>query len=198
MRTSLPDLAAAMLTLVALVVLGLGVYAILLYNSLRSLRNETDRAWANIDVLLKQRADEIPNVVAVVRGYAAHEATLFQAVAAARAGVLAASSPGGAAQAHASMSEAQGRLFAVAEAYPQLQASASFLSLQKRLSTLEDMIADRREYYNAVVANFNTRIQDLPDRLVATRMGLTTREYFEARGSERTAPVVPALGTGPA
>ena len=178
-------LAVTLLGLLALVLAVVGIY-----NRVETLRNGADRAWANIDVLLQQRNDEVPNLVAAVRGYAAHERTLLASVTQARAGVAAAVGAAAKAVPSETLSAGVRRLIAVAEAYPRLQADGSFLALQKRLSALEDAIADRREHYNECVRLFNTRIAILPDAWVARRMGAVPREYFRADAGARVAPPV--------
>lgn len=180
----------ALLVVALLLLAALAIYGIFLYNSLVTVRNNVDRAWGNVDVILRQRADEVPNLVAAVKGYAAHERALFEAVAHARATLLSAAPPAEKAQASAELQEATARLLAVAEAYPDLRASGNFLALQKRLSSLEDLLADRREFYNESVAILNTRIQEFPDLLVARPMALTPREYFRAEGAAREVPRV--------
>src|SRR6202048_4906231 len=124
------------------------IYAVILYNGLVRLRNENDRAWANIDVLLKQRHDEIPNLVETVKGYMQHEQQTLVAVTQARAASRNAASVRQKAQADLMMTGALRGLFAVAENYPQLRANENFLKLQRRISELEERIADRREFFN--------------------------------------------------
>src|ERR1700693_652314 len=130
------------------VVVGILLYAIILYNELVRLRNDNDRAWANIDVLLKQRHEEIPNLVETVKGYMQHEQQTLVAVTQARAASMNAASIGQKATADLMMTGALRGLFAVAENYPQLKANENFLKLQARISELEERIADRREFFN--------------------------------------------------
>jgi LemA protein len=160
--------------LVALLVLG--------YNRLVRLRNEVDTGWANIEVQLQRRTDLIPNLVEIVRGYAAHERETFDSVTQARAGLQQAATPAAAAEANAALTAALGRLFAVAEAYPDLKASANFLQLQDDLTDTEDKISAARRYYNATVMHYNTAIQSLPWLLFATPFGFRGREFFSAEG----------------
>src|SRR6202789_3551471 len=136
--------AAALLLFVA----GVLAYGVILYNELLRLRNDNDRAWANIDVLLKQRHDEIPNQVETVKGYMQHEHQTLRAVTQARAASMNAASIGQKAQAEVMMTGALRGLFAVAENYPQLKANGNFLKLQNRISELEERIADRRQFFN--------------------------------------------------
>ncbi|HWG89823.1 MAG TPA: LemA family protein [Candidatus Thermoplasmatota archaeon] len=183
--------AGTLAAVVGLVVLALLVYVVVLYNSLVRVRNNVDRAWANVDVILQQRSDEVPNLVNTVKGYAAHEKTVLEEVTRARAHLTdARGSPAALAAASAELSAAFTHVFAVAEAYPQLKASDNFLALQKRISSLEDILADRREFYNDSVAIHNTRIQEFPDLLLANQMRLTPREYFKAEGAARAVPSV--------
>src|SRR5438270_5637304 len=128
--------------LVFLVVTGILVYAIIIYNELVRLRNDNDRAWANIDVLLKQRHDEIPNLVETVKGYMQHERQVLENVTQARASAVSAITVGQKAQADLLMTGALRGLFAVAENYPQLKANENLLKLQNRISELEERIAD--------------------------------------------------------
>ena len=181
---------APILAGVLLVLLALAIWVLSLYNRLVGLRNAADRAWANVDVVLKQRNDEVPNLVAVVKGYAAHERAVIEDVTAARAGVQAGASVGSKAAASEQLTQGVQRLLAVAEAYPDLKADEHFLALQKRLSALEDLLADRREFYNESVRLYNTRIQEMPDALLARRMGLQARVYFVAEGGDRAVPSV--------
>jgi LemA protein len=163
--------------LVALVVLA--VYG---YNRLVRLRNEAGTGWANIDVQLKRRADLIPNLVESVRAYAAHERGVFEEVTRARSALQAAATPGSAAAANEGLTAALGRLFAVAEAYPELQASENFLRLQEDLTDTEDKISAARRYYNATVMRFNTAVQSIPWLLLARPLGFREREFFSAEG----------------
>ena len=142
--------------------------------------------WSNIDVQLQRRADLIPNLVETVRAYAAHERGVFEEVTRARAALQQAGSPGSAAEANEGLTAALGRLFAVAEAYPELKASENFLQLQEDLTDTEDKISAARRYYNATVNAYNTGIQTIPWVLVARPLGFHEREFFSARGD--TAP----------
>jgi LemA protein len=160
--------------LVALLVLG--------YNRLVRLRNEVETGWANIEVQLQRRTDLIPNLVETVRAYAAHERETFDSVTQARAALRQAQSPAAAAEANAGLTAALGRLFAVAEAYPDLKASANFLQLQDDLTDTEDKISAARRYYNATVMHFNTAIQSFPWLVFATPFGFRAREFFSAEG----------------
>ncbi|MGH3111699.1 MAG: LemA family protein [Gaiellaceae bacterium] len=162
------------------------IFGVLGYNRLVRLRNEVDTGWANIDVQLQRRADLIPNLVEAVRAYAAHERAVFEEVTRARAALQGAQTPGAAADANEGLSGALGRLFAVAEAYPELRASENFLELQEDLTDTEDKISAARRYYNATVNRFNTGVQSIPWVLIAKPLGFNAREFFSALGD--TAP----------
>jgi LemA protein len=172
----------------------IALYVVYAYNSLVRHRNECETGWANIDVQLRRRADLIPNLVEAVRGYAAHERGVFDEVTRARSAVMSAAGPRAAAEANAVLGAALGKLFAVAEAYPQLRASENFLSLQDELTDTEDKIAAARRYYNATVLRFNTRQQTFPTLVVARLFRFSPREFFEA-GADADAPVQVSLQT---
>jgi len=178
----------------------LGVLALLVvlaavgYNRLVRLRNEADTGWANIDVQLQRRTDLIPNLVEAVRGYAAHERAVFDEVTRARAALQQASSPGAAGDANDVLTAALGRLFAVAEAYPELKASENFLRLQEDLTDTEDKISAARRYYNSTVMHYNTAIQSIPWVLVAKPLGFRAKEFFSAEGDT----AVPQVSLTPA
>jgi len=160
-------------------------YAVILYNGLVRLRNQNDRALANIDVLLKQRHDEIPNLVETVKGYMQHEQQTLLAVTQARAASMNAASIGQKAIADLKMATALRSLFAVAENYPQLKANENFLKLQSRISELEERIADYREFFNDDVSTYNTRIGQIPDVFVASFMTLKPRQMFTVSDEDR-------------
>ena len=168
------------------VVLGVVVLVVVLavvgYNRLVRLRNEANTGWANVDVQLERRGDLIPNLVEAVRGYAAHERGVFEEVTKARSALREAATPAAAGEANDILSAALGRLFAVAENYPDLKASANFLSLQDDLTDTEDKISAARRYYNSTVMHYNTGIQSLPWVLVARPLGFREKEFFSAEG----------------
>ena len=175
--------------IVALAVLVvLALYVVFAYNGLVRHRNECETGWANIDVQLRRRTDLIPNLVEAVKGYAAHERETFDEVTRARAAVMGASGPRAAAEANDVLGAAIGKLFAVAEAYPQLRASENFVALQDELTDTEDKVAAARRYYNATVLRFNTRQQTFPTLLVGRLFRFSPREFFEA-GEDAQAPV---------
>jgi len=173
------------LTVVGLVVVGFLAYTIIVYNELVRLRNDNERAWANIDVLLKQRHDEIPNLVSCVKGYMDHERQTLEAVTQARAASMNAASVPQKAQADLFLTGALRSLFAVAERYPDLKANQNFLALQNRISELEERIADRREFFNDDVNTYNTRIGQIPEVFLASVMSLKPRQLFQVSDSDR-------------
>jgi LemA protein len=178
------------LIVVIAVVVVLAILLVFAFNRLVRLRNETEAGWANIDVQLKRRNDLIPNLVESVKGYAAHERGLFDEITQARAAVSGAGGPAQAAAASDQLSGAMGRLFAVAENYPQLRASENFQQLQTELTDTEDKIAAARRYYNSVVQTYNSAIQSFPALLYAGMLGFRAREFFSAREPERAVPQV--------
>jgi LemA protein len=168
-----------------LFVVGVLIYVVILYNELVRLRNENDRAWANIDVLLKQRHDEVPNLVETVKGYMQHEQQTLLAVTQARAASTNAGSIGQKATADLMMTGALRSLFAVAENYPQLKANENFLKLQNRITEIEERIADRREFFNDDVNTYNTRIGQIPEVFVASFLSMKPREMFKVSDQDR-------------
>ncbi len=164
---------------------GAVLYFVTLYNGLINLDKSTARAWSNIDVLLKQRHDELPKLVSTVEGYMAHERETLQRVIEARTRVASAQGVNEKAQADGALTGALRQLFAVAEGYPELKADSSFQHLQSRISEIEEQIADRREFYNHAVNQFNIRIHQLPDVFIANRLSLSDREYFKATEADR-------------
>jgi len=174
---------------------------ITLYNRFVRLRNRVENAWAQIEVQLKRRHDLIPNLVETVKGYAAHERGTFEAVTEARAAAQGARTPAEAGQAEGILSQALGRLFAVAEAYPELQADENFRQLQSELAETENRIAVSRQVYNDTVLTFNNAIQTFPGVVIAGPFGFSAREFFETDEAERAAPRVDfgsATGAAPA
>lgn len=168
---------------IVLAVLAVAVVgAVLIYNSLVALRNRAAAAWSDIDVQLKRRHDLVGNLVDTVKGYAAHERETLAQVTEARTTAEAASGSGdprAAGQAETALTAQLRTIFALAEAYPDLKASQNFQDLQRSLESLEDAIQNARRYYNAVVRDFNTKIQSVPDMLIARPFGFTEREFFE-------------------
>jgi len=176
--------------LVLLVIVGL--WAMGAYNGLVRLRNLVQESWRQIDVELKRRHDLIPNLVETVKGYAAHERGVFEEVARARsAAITPGSGPAEQAQQENVLTQALGKLFAVAEAYPDLKASQNFMALQTELTNTEDRIAAGRRFYNANVRQLNTKIETVPTNIIAGMFHFVRAEYFEAEEPEvREAPTV--------
>lgn len=182
-------MATALLVIVAVVVgvvVLLGLWAVALYNRLVTLRNLVQEAWRQIDVELTRRHELIGNLVETAKGYAAHERGTLEDVMRARSAAMA-PGQGPAAQAHTEnvLSQALGRLIAVAEAYPDLKANENFMALQRELTSTEDRVAASRRYYNANVRELNTKVETVPTNLVATTFGIRRAEYFEAEGAQR-------------
>jgi len=164
---------------------GVLIYGIVLYNGLVRVRNQNDRSWANIDLLLKQRHDEILNLVETVKGYMRHEQPTLLALTDARTASLNALGIGQKAIADLQVGSALRGLFAVAENYPQVKANENFLRLQNRMSDLEERVADRREFFNDDVNAYNARIGQIPDVFVASFMNLKRRELFKVSDEDR-------------
>jgi len=173
-----------MLTIAVFAIAVIG-YFLSIFNSLIALKNLIARSWANIDVLLKQRHDELPKLVSVCEGYMQHERAVFDKLSEARGALVRASGVAERAKAENMLTTALGQFFAVAEAYPDLKANTGFLQLQSRISDLENQIADRREYYNDTVTTFNTRIQQIPDTWVAQWQGMQAAELFKVDEADR-------------
>ena len=175
------------LVLIAIVVV-VGLLLVALYNRLVQQRNRVDNAWAQVEVQLKRRWDLIPNLVETVKGYAAHERGTFEAVTEARTRAQQAGSPAEAAQAEGILGAALGRLFAVAEAYPELQADENFHQLQTELSETENRVAVSRQVYNDTVLTYNNTVQTFPGLVLAGPFGFTIREFFEVEDQAQREP----------
>jgi LemA protein len=176
-----------MKTLIVVLVLVV-VAAVLLVtvdNKLIRGRNAVDNAWAQIDVQLRRRHDLVPNLVETVKGYAAHEPGTFESVTAARTVAMTATGPAQQAAAENELTDALKSLFAVAEAYPQLQAGRNFAELQGELSDTENRIVHSRQYYNDAVLTYSNSVQTVPTNIVAGMTGFSTRESFTAPDEER-------------
>jgi len=161
----------------------IGGYLWSTYNGLVTLNVRVDEAWSDITVQLKRRADLLPNLIETVKGYAAHEKGVFEAVTKARAESLSAGSPAEASVAENHIQSALKSVFAVAEAYPQLQASQNYLQLQGELVDTEDKIQASRRFYNGGVRELNTKIKVFPNTLFVRGLGFTEREFFEVADS---------------
>jgi LemA protein len=169
----------------ASLVVGVIIYAISLYNQLVHLLNNIDKAWSNIDVILKQRHDEVPKLVEVCNSYMQHERETLEAVTRARVSYARSSTVEDKAKAENRLVGALGTLFAVAEQYPDLKADREFLTVQQRISAIESSIADRREFYNDSVNVYNIRIGQIPGVLFARLLGYHGRPLLEIAQTER-------------
>lgn len=178
-----------------LIVLGIIVVLVAVvvggYNALVRLRNQVQEAWAQVDVQLKRRFDLIPNLVETVKGYMDHERETLESVTQARAAVSGAGSLGERAEAEGMLGMALGRLFAVAESYPDLKASQNFLALQEELTSTENKIGFARQYYNQMVMTFNNKVEMFPSNIIAGVFNFEKSEFFELKEPEqREAPQV--------
>ena len=162
--------------LVTIIVIFAGIT---IYNKLVRLRTTVKSSWSDIDVQLKKRYDLVPNLVETVKGYAAHEKTVFEEVTEARSFAMKASSPADKAKAENMFSETLKSLFAVSEAYPELKANANFMQLQSQLKELEDNIEYARRYYNAVVRDYNILTETFPSNIIAAQFKFAKEEFFE-------------------
>jgi LemA protein len=173
--------------LVAVLFAGAGMvwYLVTIFNGLVELKNDIDKAWSNIDIVLKQRHDELSKLLDVCRGYMNFESDTLIKITQARSLYQQASTVDQKAQADQSMTSALRGFFAVAENYPDLKANSNFLQLQRRITELESQIADRREFYNDSVNTFNVRIQQMPDTLVAAFMKLAPRPLFKVEEADK-------------
>ena len=171
--------------IIVLVLIGLFFLILVgMYNSLVQLRVRADSAWSDIDVQLKRRHDLIPNIVETVKGYAAHEKGTFENIAKFRSQAMQATAPADKAQAENQLTGALKSLFAVAENYPELKASEQFTGLQASLNSIEDNIQNARRYYNAVIRDYNTRVQSFPSNIIAGMFGFQPRQFFEVESPE--------------
>jgi len=155
------------------------IWAVTIYNGFVALRASKDASWSDIDVQLKRRYNLIPNLVETVKGYAKHEKEALERVTKARQMGVDASSVADQAKAETFLTSALRQVFALAEAYPDLKANTNFLDLQKQLSDVEDAIQNARRYYNAVVRDYNTKVDSFPDLIVARMMKFVTADFFE-------------------
>ena len=161
-----------------------------MYNRLVRLRNRSENAWAQVDVQLRRRYDLIPNLVETVKGYASHERATFEEVTAARTAAQQAEGVEEQARAENVLTAALGRLFAVAEAYPELRATENFQQLQGQLADVEQKIAVSRQVYNDSVLTYDNALETVPTNVIAGLFQFRPRAYFEAEGVTREAPAV--------
>lgn len=178
-----------MIAIFALVVLCiLGFYFVGIYNGLVGLKTQLERAWSNIDVILKQRFDEIPQLIQIIEQYVQYESDVLQKLIEARTQYGAANNVSEKIHASNDMSLALRGIAAIGENYPDLKSNNNFTQLQGRISGLEESISDRREGYNEAVTNFNTRIAQFPDMLAAQFLGYREQELFKASAAEKEKP----------
>ena len=181
----MPTWGIVLLVVVAIIVVIIGLFAGV-YNSLVQLDERVNEAWSDITVQLKYRADLIPNVVETVKGYAKHEKETFQMVTEARSAVMGAKTVKQAAEAEKEMQGALGKIFAIAEAYPELKANENFVKLQEQLQDVEDKIQAARRFYNAGAKELNTKIKTFPTNIINNLIGhFKKRDYFEVAESEK-------------
>lgn len=186
------------LIVIAVIVVLLILYVVATYNGLIKLRNRVDEAFSDIDTQLKRRHDLIPNLIETVKGYAAHERQTFDAVTQARTNAVNAHGPQAQAAAEGILGQALGRLFAVAEAYPDLKANENFLQLQNELTDTEDKIQASRRFYNMNVRDLNIKVQSVPSNIVANMANIDEREFFELEDpTDREVPEVSFEGFSP-
>jgi len=170
---------------VILVAIGVAIYIISIYNDLINLSNNIKKSWANINVLLKQRSDELPKLISAVKGYMKHERETLKELTKARTALLNAKTMSEKAAADNMITNALKTIFAVAENYPRLRASENFMQLQNRISGIENELADRREFYNDSVFRFNVRIQSFPDMYIARWLKYKPKEMFKVSPEEK-------------
>jgi LemA protein len=168
----------------------LGLTGLVQYNRMTNLRNLCAESWSDVDTELRRRHDLVPNLVATVKGYAAHEAAIFAQVAQARRQALAARDPAGASRTESGLVAALGPLLALAEAYPRLRAAEAFLALQRELVNTEDRIQAARRFYNANVRDYRNQTRQFPGVLLARRLGFGDVAFFEVSPLGRAAPTV--------
>jgi LemA protein len=174
-----------LLIFLAIVVVGVGIQ---IYNALLALNENVNKSWANIDVILKQRYDELPQLIKLCEQYVDYEAEMIEKIMSAREKMVQGRDVKEKSAAFNEVTAGIKGLLAVGEAYPELKANTNFLQIQTRLSALEEILADRREFYNDSVTIFNTRIQQIPDVLFAGRLGYRRKQMFEVNSDEKALP----------
>ncbi|AXV14573.1 hypothetical protein CYG48_01890 [Neorhizobium sp. SOG26] len=175
------------------ILVAVALYVVMIYNGLVKARQMAEEAWSGIDVQLKRRADLIPNLIETVKGYASHEKSTFEEVVRLRnqAQAVPAGDVAGRAQAEGLLGQALGKLFALAEAYPDLKANQNFAELQASLENLENEIQMSRRYYNGAARDLNVRVESFPNNLIAGQFGFSKKEYFEITNeADRAVPSV--------
>ncbi len=176
--------------IILLILVILAIIVIAMYNGLVGKRNKVRNSWSQIDVQLKRRFDLIPNLMETVKGYAAHERGTFEEVTSARTKYMSASSPQEMMKANGELTQVLGRLFAVAEAYPDLKANTNFVELQDQLAKTEDKITFARQFYNDVTMMYNNAIQMFPSSIIASMFNFKEEPFFNVDDLERNAPQV--------
>ena len=179
-----------LLIILIVIIIAIILAIVALYNGLVTARNKVKNAWAQIDVQLNRRADLIPNLVETVKGYAAHESSVFEDVSAARAGLMNANGVKEISDANNQLTSTLKTLFAVAENYPELKANENFKELQAQLAQTEDKIAYSRQFYNDSVLMYNNKCQTFPSNIIANMFGFKEADFFEAAGEARSVPKV--------
>lgn len=182
--------AGIILIIVVVLVVLLIVWLAGTYNKLVSLRNRVKDQWAQVDVVLKRRADLIPNLVETVKGYASHEKETLDAVINARNKAVSAQTTHDEIEANGELTQALGRLFALAEAYPDLKANTNFMELQTSLNETEDKITFARQFYNDTVMMYQNKLEMFPSNIVANMFGFKKEEFFEASEADKEVPKV--------
>lgn len=177
------------LIIIAVIVILL-VYVVSVYNGLVNLRNMVKDQWAQIDVLLKRRADLIPNIVETVKGYAKHEKQTLEDVVSARNKAVSATTPEAEMKANGELTQALGRLFALSEAYPELKANENFMNLQTELKETEDKIAYARQFYNDAALKLKNKVEMFPSNIIAGMFGFKAEPFFEVAEADKEAPKV--------
>lgn len=170
------------------VILAVGLFIVVTYNSLIGKRNKVNNSWSQVDVQLKRRFDLIPNLVETVKGYAGHERDTFEAVVDARNKYLASKTPEEVIEANNEANRVLGRLFALSESYPELKANTNFLELQKQLAETENRITFSRQFYNDVVMEYNNSVQMFPGNLIAGSFGFKQAAFFNIDDGEKSVP----------
>ena len=178
------------LIIIGAIVLLLIFYVVGVYNGLVNLRNMVKDQWAQIEVLLKRRADLIPNIVETVKGYASHEKETLENVISARNKAVSANTPESEMKANGELTQALGRLFALAEAYPDLKANTNFMQLQDELKNTEDKIAYARQFYNDAVLKYKNKLEMFPSNIIANMFGFKPEPFFEANEVDKEVPQV--------
>lgn len=171
--------------IVLLLVLGIVIYSIIIYNGFIAVKNNIKKSWSNIDILLKQRHDELPKLISVCEGYMKYERETLEKIVSLRTSFLEAKTMGEKSNIEGELSTAIKTVFAVAEQYPDLKANKTFSDLRERITSLETQIADRREFYNENVALYNTRINQIPDMFVARFCSFKQEELFKVSEEDK-------------